>query len=155
MWCLIYAIVNAQEHHFGSIWQIKNNRNAHEDAPSVLFKLLWFAQESLIWGWQTQEEIHIDALLNSFFFIHLSLLYDITLTFLFFELKKSSTGKKLKKKTEEKSSEKRLNCKKDLTNHAILTRINANYHYFESIVHAWFPMNESTSNKQIYYYKLW
>lgn len=32
------------EHHFHSIWQIKNNRNAHEDEPSVLFKfiLLWF-----------------------------------------------------------------------------------------------------------------
>lgn len=109
VWCLIYAIVNAQEHHFGSIWQIKNNRNAHEDAPSVLFKLLWFAQESLIWGWQTQEEIHIDALLNSFFFIHLTLLYDITLTFLFFELKKSSTGKKLKKKL------KKNHLKKDST----------------------------------------
>lgn len=27
------------EHHFGSIWQIKNNRNAHDDAPSVFIQI--------------------------------------------------------------------------------------------------------------------
>lgn len=143
--------VKKLKHHFHSIWQIKNNQNAYKDAPSVLFKLLHPSRLVSHFGVGNRNKKFTLCSLNSSFFFAFSLRFSLRLTLLY-QVHHFITHVSYLFTFEEKSKK----AKKNRTNEPchISTRIYANYHYFESIVHAWFPMNESTSNKQIYYYNL-